>query len=353
MPAIAFVRFSLAAFAALSISTLQAQSPAPVTGGPDAARTLPCSPTPGVALRIDRAGFAPRIAAEYGLDPTAVAAMLAQAQHRQSIIDVMTRPAEAKPWKVYRPNFISRQRIDEGRRFLAEHRHALAEVEANTGVPASLIVAILGVETHYGRNTGQYRVLDALYTLAFSYPKRAEFFSCELGQLFALAQEESLALTQLKGSYAGAMGWGQFMPSSYRQFAVDGDGDGRRDLFGSLPDVFASVANYFVAFGWQRGESVVARAIRAADAGEFRPQTLEPVLSLAELGAKGYRPAAALGHDLKATLVTLEGSAGPEYWLGFRNFYAITRYNRSALYAMAVHQLSEAIAAGQTVAASP
>lgn len=294
-----------------------------------------------------RRAFIDEVVDKHGVERAKVEAMLAQAQYRQSIIDAITRPAEAKPWKAYRPIFLTDKRIADGRAFLAEHRQALAKVEADTGVPAQLIVAILGVETSYGRITGSHRVIDALYTLGFHYPPRQTFFRSELAHLFALASEERLDMPALKGSYAGAMGWGQFMPSSYRAYAKDGDGDGRRDLFGSLPDVFASVANYFVAHGWEPGQPVTVRAQVAEEAEDFVAGTLEPKFEVAELGRKGYLPEGGIGHDKRGTLVTLEGEAGTEHWIGFRNFYVITRYNRSPLYAMAVYQLAEAIAAGE------
>jgi membrane-bound lytic murein transglycosylase B len=291
----------------------------------------------------DKAVFAAEVSQQHGVASAKVDSLLAQARYQQSIIDAITRPAEAKPWKAYRPIFLTPARIGDGRAFLARHREALTQVEAETGVPAEMIVAILGVETSYGRITGSYRVLDALYTLAFHYPKRAPFFRAELMNLFPLMQEEGLDLTAIKGSYAGAMGWGQFMPSSYRAYAKDGDGDGRRDLFGSLPDVFASVANYFVAHGWQRGEPVALPAVRAPDATSFIPETLEAKYSLTELAEKGYRPRAAVGHAAAATLLTLDGAQGEEHWITFKNFYVISRYNRSPLYSLAVLQLSQAI----------
>ena len=298
---------------------------------------------------VDRAALAREIAAAHQLDPAVVLPVLEKAEYKQSIIDAITRPAEAKPWKAYRPIFLTEQRIRDGRAFLAEHRDALAKVEAETGVPAAMIVAILGVETSYGRITGSHRVIDALFTLGAHYPPREAFFRSELGHVFALAGEEQLDLLSIKGSYAGAMGWGQFMPSSYRNYAKDGDGDGRRDLFGSLPDVFASVANYFVAHGWKAGEPVAVPANRAADAADFKPETLKADIALADLARRGYTPVTALGEDLPATLLSLDGAAGPEYWLGFNNFYVISRYNRSPLYSLAVYQLSEALAdpAGQ------
>lgn len=323
----------------------------------------PAQPTPDPDVR---AAFVTEAAGKYGLSPAEIEAWLSQSNHRPGIVAAMSRPAEkVKPWRDYRPIFITDRRIADGRAFLARNREALARVEADTGVPAEVIVAIIGVETSYGGNTGSWPVLDALYTLGFFYPvsgdpaqvereaARGRFFRDELAQVMLLAKEEQLDLAALKGSYAGAMGYGQFMPSSYRAYARDGDGDGRRDLFGSLPDVFTSIANYFVAHGWQRGEPVVALAQAEPGAAPFVPDTLEAKFSLAELGEKGYRPALAQGHDLHATLVTLEGAGGTEYWLGFRNFYAITRYNRSPMYAMAVYQLSRAIAGNDEAAAAP
>ena len=310
-----------------------------------AASTPPVAPpsaTPPGAAEL--AAFAAEVSQQHKIAPAQVQALLGEARYQQSIIDAITRPAEAKPWSAYRPIFMTPKRIADGRAFLAEHRRALARVEAQTGVPAEVIVAIIGVETNYGAITGSYRVLDALYTLAFHYPKRAPFFRGELLQFFPLLQEEQLDGRQLKGSYAGAMGWGQFMPSSYRAYARDGDGDGRRDLFGSRPDIFASIANYFVAHGWQRGEPVAVPAVRKKGAAPFVPDSLEAKHTLPALAAKGYRPRRAVGHALPATLLTLQGAAGEEYWITFKNFYVISRYNRSPLYSLAVWQLAQAIA---------
>ena len=290
------------------------------------------------------ATFVAEVSRQHQLPPAQVQALLSEARYQQSIIDAITRPAEAKPWSAYRPIFLTEKRIADGRVFLARHHTALARVETETGVPAEVIVAIIGVETNYGAITGSYRVLDALYTLAFHYPKRAPFFRGELLQFFPLLQEEQLDGRLLKGSYAGAMGWGQFMPSSYRAYARDGDGDGRRDLFGSTPDIFASIANYFVAHGWQRGEPVAVPALRANGAAPYKPDTLEAKHTLPELAAKGYRPKQALGKNAQATLLTLDGALGEEYWITFKNFYVISRYNRSPLYSLAVWQLAQAIA---------
>lgn len=334
----AFLRFWSIPFSLLATGLLAGPAEAAAPAGPSAQ---------------DRAAFVAEVVKAHGVEAAQVEATLGKARYQQSIIDAITRPAEAKPWKAYRPIFMTPQRIADGRAFLATHRAALSKVEADTGVPKEMVVAILGVETSYGRITGNYRVLDALYTLAFHYPKRAPFFRGELVQVFPLAQEESLDLDAIKGSYAGAMGWGQFMPSSYRAYAKDGDGDGKRDLFGSLPDVFASVANYFVAHGWQRGEPVAIPAKREAEAVAFKPDTLEAKYSLLELAEKGYRPQTAIGHAAPATLLTLEGVQGEEYWIAFKNFYVISRYNRSPLYSLAVYQLSQALAEPTSPAAAP
>lgn len=284
----------------------------------------------------------------HGVDATRVRTVLQQAQVRQSILDAMARPAErTRTWAEYRPIFLNDARIRGGRSFYATHRAALDRVAAESGVPAEYIVAIIGVETSYGGFTGNHRIVDAIYTLAFDHAPRAPFFAAELGHLFALEREEpQLDLMALRGSYAGAMGLGQFMPSSYRHWAKDGDGDGHRNLIDNLDDVFASIANYFVAFGWERDAPVVARATRAPDADDFKPDNMEPVYPLAMLAERGYEPRAGEPLAEGATLLSFEGDAGPEHWLGYRNFFVITRYNRSPMYAMAVHQLAQEIAAG-------
>ncbi|WP_267118361.1 lytic murein transglycosylase B, partial [Xanthomonas sacchari] len=312
-----------------------------------------------VPFEVARANFVRDTAARYGIDPAQIEATLAQAQFKDAIVAAMSRPAErVKPWSEYRPMFISQARIDGGRAFLATHRDELQRVQARTGVPAEVIVAIIGVETSYGKNAGSYRVLDALYTLAFRYPRSGDpaklerevrrelFFRDELGQLFALAREENLDITGLIGSYAGAMGLGQFMPSSYRQFAVDGDGDGKRNLFTDYDDAFSSIANYFVKKGgWVRDGVVAVPATLRPGAEEFNPTDWTPTYTLADLAARGYTPTAPVPAAAGgATPITLDGSAGKQYWLGFQNYYAITRYNNSKMYAMAVYQLSQAIA---------
>jgi membrane-bound lytic murein transglycosylase B len=327
-----------------------------------AAPTMSAPDTPSPA-ELD--AFAQQTAKTYGLDAKDILATLAQARYKQSTVDAMSRPAESvKAWKEYRPIFVTPARIAAGRAFLAANRKQLMQVQAETGVPAELIVAIIGVETGYGGNTGSYRVLDALYTLAFWYPRsgdpakaqheteRQAFFRDQLAQLFALAKEDHFTVTALTGSYAGAMGWAQFMPSSYRQFAKDADGNGHIDLFGgSMPDLFASVANYFVENGWLKGEPVAIRAIHDPATVAFAPDDFTPKYTLGELATKGYRPTVTLAHDMNGSLLSLDGSQGTEDWIVFQNFYAITRYNRSPMYAMAVYQLAQAI--GKDTDAAP
>lgn len=322
---------------------------APVPAPPEQRPEAPADVTDPAIPRQQRLdNFVDYAVRTHGVDAARVRSVLAQAQVRQSILEAMSRPAErTRTWAEYRPIFLNDARIRGGRSFYATHREALDRVAAESGVPAEYIVAIIGVETSYGGFTGNHRILDAIYTLAFDHAPRAPFFAAELGHLFALERDEpTLDITALRGSYAGAMGLGQFMPSSYRLWAKDGDGDGHRNLIDNLDDVFASIANYFVAFGWERGGPVVARATRDPGADDFKPESVDPVYPLAMLAERGYRPQQGEPVAEGATLLSFEGSAGPEHWLGYRNFFVITRYNRSPMYAMAVHQLAQEIAAG-------
>jgi membrane-bound lytic murein transglycosylase B len=288
--------------------------------------------------------FAQETAMLHGLDAKEIMQGLSQATYQQSIINAITRPAEAKPWYAYRPIFMTEARIANGAKFKNEHRALLNRISNETGVPAEIIVSIIGVETSYGGNTGSFRVLDALYTLGLHYPRRAEYFRGELAHFFKLTKQENIDLLQARGSYAGAMGLGQFMPSSYRNYAKDGDGDGRRDLWNSKADIFASVANYFIGHGWRKGQPTFIPAMATDSAQEFKPENWEAKYTLADLRGKGYAPAAS-APDLPVTLLTLDANeTSKEYWVGYHNFWVITRYNRSPLYAMSVWQLSQAIA---------
>ncbi|MEX2500098.1 MAG: lytic murein transglycosylase B [Wenzhouxiangellaceae bacterium] len=297
--------------------------------------TGPASAHPGAEV------FAERLAHDHGIDIEYIRGAIESAEYQQAIIDAITRPAESKPWHEYRNIFVRDTRIDSGVEFWRANRTLIEQVAAEFRVPTEVILAIVGVETNYGRNTGSYRVLDALVTLGFYYPKRGEFFARELGEFFRLSREEELPLDRIKGSYAGAMGLGQFIPSSYRAYAVDFDDSGSRDLWRSLPDALASVANYLKVHGWDNQLPVVL-PVDAVPSGldeKFTPKPRHTLGELAELGI-GF-DAAGLAPDTPATLVELEGSEGPEYWIGLNNFYVITRYNRSPLYAMAVSQLAD------------
>jgi len=308
---------------------------------------------PGLALLISLAGtvpaaahpgadaFARNLAQDGGIDIEYIRSVIENAEYQQSIIDAITRPAEAKPWHEYRKIFIRETRIDGGVEFWRANRSLIERVAAEFGVPAQFVLAIVGVETNYGLNTGSYRVLDALVTLGFYYPRRGEFFSRELAEYFNLSREENLPLERVKGSYAGAMGLGQFIPSSYRAYAVDFDDSGSRDLWRSLPDALASVANYLKVHGWNENLPVVLPVSEVPDGldEDFKPK---PRHALSDLRAMGIAfDDAGLAADTPATLIELESEHGAEYWIGLNNFYVLTRYNRSPLYAMAVAQLAD------------
>lgn len=297
--------------------------------------------------------FIARAVKEFGLDATELEILLANAEFKQSIVDAISRPAEGKAWFEYRPIFLTERRIKEGVEFWQDNRELIQKVSQKFGVDPQIIVAIIGVETLYGKITGSYRVLDALTTLGLYYPKdlvrdRSGFFSTELMQFIKLGKEENLPLTEVTGSYAGAMGMGQFIPSSYREYAVDFDGDGSRDLWRSTPDVVASVANYLHRHGWKLGDPVTATAIVSASADPelASPASYKPELTVGEIAKRGYRSDPGLSLDRPAAVLKLDGQGKPDYWLTFDNFYVITRYNRSPKYAMAVLQLSEEIRKG-------
>jgi len=300
----------------------------------------------------DQAALVREVAAATGKDPASLNALLDSAVVKQGIIDAMTRPAEAKPWSAYRPIFMNPERIHEGVVFYRQHRALLEQIGKQYGVPPQYIVAIIGVETNYGSNTGSYRVLDALVTLGFHYPPRAKYFRGELKTLLELpANKLPGAIPNIYGSYAGAQGLAQFMPSSIRDFAVDADADGHINLMASLPDAFASIANYFRGYGWQTGQPVAVQADPSATAAPPPAyESVTPKTPLEQFTADGYAPTAHEDPSLPANLLTLDGANGPEYWLTFQNFYVITRYNRSPMYAMAVMQLADAIAQGITQA---
>ena len=296
--------------------------------------------------RADVAGFIAEMVDRHGFERDALGTVLEQAESRPAIIEAMSRPAEkTMPWHEYRARFITERRIQRGGDVGREQSAALEAASQASGVPCSVLLAITGVETFYGEITGSHRVIDALATLAFDYPARSRYFRGELEQFLLMAREESLDPLAPLGSYAGAMGIPQFMPTSFRSYAVDGGGDGHRDLWRDWNDVFASVGNYLKRHGWRTGEPVMVEA----DVSEARLDGLELAkLDLEEtvgsLRERGVRFDTGLPGDARAVLIQLAGSGGPEYRVGFANFHAITRYNRSALYASAVNDLAEALA---------
>lgn len=290
--------------------------------------------------------FIAELTRDYGFASEQLVSLFQEAERKQSILDAISRPAErVKPWKEYRPIFITDARVARGVDFWRQHEAALARAEQEYGVPAQVIVAIIGVETFYGRNTGNYRVIDALSTLGFDYPPRAPFFRKELREFLLLAREEQVDPLSVTGSYAGAMGLPQFMPSSFRSFAVDFDHDGHIDIWKNPTDAIGSVASYFKRHGWAAGQPVVSRAeLQGAQAQQGLSEGLDPQKSLGELRSLGWKTRDVLDDAMPVTAFRLEGAEGDEYWLGLPNFYVITRYNRSAMYAMAVYQLSDLLA---------
>lgn len=282
---------------------------------------------------------------QQGFSKDEVESFLAKAKYNQAVIDAITRPWEAKPWHVYYPIFLTEKRLNAGLAFWKKHEKTIADAAAKYQVEPQIIVAIIGIETFYGQYTGNYPAIDALYTLGFYYPPRATFFRKEFGELMKLVKEEHLDINNLKGSYAGAMGYGQFIPSSYRHYAVDFDGNGNRDLLKSPEDAIGSVANYFHKHGWQANAPVALPLVNHSQtapkakiwAGEKLnykvSDILSPTLTLAN--------ARNLPTSQKAMLIELEQANHKDYWLGLNNFYVITRYNRSPLYSMAVYQFSQ------------
>lgn len=352
------LRLPLALCQALLWLVASAASASPASGEaalPSLSPRLSTSATPwraprGLAAREDTQRFIDEMSRKHGFDRRQLESWFALVEMRQGILDKITRPAEkTKPWRDYRRIFLDQQRIDNGVAFWRSQLPVLMEAQQRYGVDPAIIVAIIGVETRYGRVTGRDRVLEALGTIAFGHPPRAPFFRSELEHYLLLSREEGIDPLILTGSYAGAMGIPQFMPSSYRRYAVDFNGDGRRDLWRDPVDAVGSVANYLAVHGWRADGPVALRAQVAGSAFQaWLNQGLKPQHSLAEWRGVGVVPIDApseLDDNAKAILLALEGDSGVEYWLGLDNFYAITRYNHSPLYAMAVYQLSRAIRA--------
>lgn len=306
-------------------------------------------------LRPEVEAFVVGMARRHDFNREALRRVFAKVQPRPAIIRAMAAPATTRPWHEFRDRFVDAARISDGVSFWAQHAPVLDRASRVYGVPPEIIVAIIGIETRYGRDTGSFRVLDALATLAFDYPRRAEYFLGELEQYLLLAREAGVNALDPKGSYAGAMGIPQFMPGSYRKYAVDFDGDGRRDLWNNAADAIGSVANYLQSFGWQAGEIIVI----PAETGDSTLDTtvaagIKPVVKVGYLRQHGIVPLTPVSDEAEAALFSVETELGPRFWLGFQNFYVITRYNRSINYAMAVFELARELRArvkpdGETV----
>lgn len=288
--------------------------------------------------------FAKELETEHGITPAQTKDWLSQAERLESVLTAISRPAEkTKTWADYRKIFLTQKRIEQGKEFLKDNAKLLEKAEKEFGVPKEIITAIIGVETFYGQRQGSYRVLDSLSTLAFDYPKRSLFWR-ELKEFFVMTQEQKVNPEDIKGSYAGAMGYGQFIPSSYRHYAIDYDGDDKKDLWTNKADAIGSVANYFKRHGWKQGQDVTQRVrVTGNDYDDAVNDRLKPKWTVSELKALGVTPTKDVADDASATLVKLMGENGAEFWLGNHNFYVITRYNHSRMYAMAVYQLSQAI----------
>lgn len=299
--------------------------------------------------RAEVQAYVAELVAEHGFDEQMLRDLFGQAQRQEKILESIARPAERTlEWHEYRNIFLQEPRISQGVEFWSENEDVLVEAERRYGVAPEYVVAILGVETRYGRITGSYRVLDALTTLAFDYPPRASFFRKELTQYLLLAREEKRDPTWFTGSYAGAMGYGQFIPSSYRAYAVDFNGDGARDIWTDEADAIGSVANYFARHGWAKGAPVVIRvSLDDHRADAVANESLDAKRTVGELQALGV-VIDGLDADARAGLFRMGLQEGSEYWLGLNNFSVITRYNRSSLYALAVHELSQAVLAARS-----
>ena len=299
--------------------------------------------------RPDIQQFIAQAALRTGLPEEQISQVLSQAQSQPAILTAMAKPAErVLPWWQYRERFMQSQRIRDGLRFWQEHADELAQVEQRYGVPAEYLLAILGVETQYGRVTGRYKVLDALATLAFDYPPRAPYFQQELEQLLLLMRDEQLDINTVRGSYAGAMGAPQFMPSSYRRHAVAAQSQGKPDLWNDWDDILASIANYLVANGWQRGQAVMDDTQIDHEADDALQFILALNDTVGTLKQRGYAVPADQADATPVVLVPAELADAMSWRIGYNNYYVITRYNRSARYAMAVHDLAQALRAARS-----
>lgn len=294
------------------------------------------------AQRADVKSFIDEMVNQHGFDRAVLEKQFASAKRLNNVLESIAKPAERElNWKQYRPIFVTTKRSNKGKAFIKQHRAVLERAEKEYGVPVEIIAAIIGVESYYGKHTGKYTVFDSLTTLGFDYPPRSKFFKSELKQFLLLSKEENIDIDKMTGSYAGAMGMPQFISSSYRRYAVDFDGDGKRDLWNSIDDVIGSVANYFSEHDWEKGMTVTHPVTVTNTSVVTKDNKLKPYITVGQLRKQGVEIDASIDGKQMASLLKLEGKRGVEYWLGLKNFYVITRYNHSELYAMAVFQLSE------------
>ncbi len=302
-------------------------------------------PATAATLRPQDSARMSELSAQLNVPLSQIDAAVTNADFRQEVLDAYKRPAESKPWYEYEALFMTDKRIQQGVEFWQANAATLARAEKVYQVPANIIVAIIGVETFYGTRMGQHPILDSLYTLAFYHPTRTSFFSKEFVNFIKLGNQQNWDLKTKLGSYAGAMGMGQFMPSSYLSYAVDFDGDGRIDLFNSPADAIGSVANYFHQHGWKMGERVVESAqITKPTADALAQDRVELKQHWQTLKDAGVRINGQLPNEMPVSLLKYAQPTYSEYWVARQNFYVITRYNRSPLYAMVVYNLSQAIA---------
>jgi membrane-bound lytic murein transglycosylase B len=298
-----------------------------------------------VPLKPEVEEFIGQMVSRNGYDEKALRELFAQLKPNDGVVKSVNAPATSKPWHEFRGIFVTPTRTTAGVEFWNQNADLLKRARETYGVPEQFIVSIIGVETIYGRRMGSFRVVDALYTLGFEMPERAKFFRGELEQFLLLARDNGFDPLSIKGSFAGAMGLPQFIPTSYRKYAVDFDGDGKVDLWESKADTIGSVANYLKQFGWVDAPATVVPARVSGDGfKEVLDAGLKPSMTLEQMQAKGVEATEALPADTQAGLFTLDVADGQEFWLALNNFYVITRYNRSKNYAMAVYQLAAAIA---------
>lgn len=299
---------------------------------------------PSSALRPEIRDFIVQMADRHQFNKDELEKIFSRTDFRPDVLKLISAPASAIAWDEYRKRFVNMQRIRGGVNFWNKYASELEQAKKIYGVPEEIIIAIIGIETAYGSAMGGHRVMDALTTLAFDFPRRADYFREELEQYLLLAREQKFDLLSIKGSYAGAIGIPQFMPGSYRRYAVDFNHDGKIDLSGSAADAIGSVGNYLQQHGWGADKPIAVRArIRSKNFQEFLDAGVEPLHSVRELHEAGIVPLDSIADDTLSALLELNSHGNRQFWLGFRNFYVITRYNRSTFYAMSVFELARAI----------